>query len=148
MTKRCDRNRNRSKRRAIYCPIHGCYLDSASHKYRLYADRPEHLKQRGVSNRKALTLIQTHTAVPILGEWLEAFWCRECQETSWYHVRHFGHKNVSHKRDDYEVRPAPYSLWQQATGVIQSEGNPSVGEFTRKSARMNSYKAIKGLQYS
>jgi hypothetical protein len=147
MTKRCDRNRNRSKRRAICCPIHGCYLDSASRKYRLYADRPEHLKQRGISNRKALTLIQTHTTVPILGEWLEAFWCGDCQETRWYHVRHHGHQNASHRRDEYEVRPAPYALWQQATGVIHPQGNPSVGEFTRKSARMNRYQGIKDWRY-
>ena len=147
MTKRRDRNRNRSKRRAIYCPMHGCYLDSASRKYRLYADRPKHLKQRGFSNRKALTLIQTHTTVPILGEWLEAFWCSECQATSWYHVRRCEHQTPSHQRHNYEICPAPYYLWQQATGVIHPEGNPSVGEFTRKSARMSSYQGIKDLRF-
>jgi hypothetical protein len=50
MKKRCDRNRKRSKRRAIYCPIHGCYLDSASRKYTIYADKVHHLQQHGVGN--------------------------------------------------------------------------------------------------
>lgn len=147
MPKRCERNRNRSKRRAIYCPIHGCYLDSASRKFQLYADKPEQLRQRGMGNKKALTLIQSHTAVPIVGEWLEAFWCRECDEKAWYHVRRGSHAENSHTRVKYDIRLAPQTLWQQATGVIQPNGNPSVGEFTRKSARASSYTGVKGFRY-
>lgn len=144
---RRSRNRNRSKRRAIFCPIHGCYLDSASRKYQLYADRPEQLRQRGMGRRAALTLVQTHTAVPILGEWLEAFWCPECQETTWCHVRRHSNDAASHIRDRFDIRRAPQSLWQQASGVIQPGGNPSVGEFTRKSARMTTYQGVRGFRY-
>lgn len=38
------RNRKRSKRRAIFCSIHSCYMDSVSQKHRLYADKSEHLR--------------------------------------------------------------------------------------------------------
>ncbi|GAB4466004.1 MAG: hypothetical protein OHK0037_21320 [Elainellaceae cyanobacterium] len=68
-------------------------------------------------------------AVPLEGEWLEAFWCGECQATNWYHVRKERDRNL------YEISLAPDELWRQAVGVVSIEGNPSVGEFTRKQAR-------------
>lgn len=129
MQRRCDRNRKRSKRRAIYCPTHGCYLDSASQKYSLYADRVEHLRQHGVGRRSALMLMATQTAVVLNNEWLEAFWCKECQTIEWYHVRH--------SVRTYQITVAPSQLWQRAIGVNHPEGNPSVGEFTRRQARMS-----------
>jgi hypothetical protein len=128
------RNRKRSQRRALYCPHHGCYLDSASRKYPLYADRPEHLQQRGFNRKTALTLVNSCTAVPLVGEWLEALWCAECQEIQWYHVKQVT-GTASHQRRSYHLELAPAPLWQQASGVIHPEGNPSVGEFTRRSAR-------------
>ena len=78
MQRRCDRNRKRSKRRAIYCPVHECYLDSVSQKHRLFAQRSEHVRQQGIEQRNSLLLED---------EWLEAFWCEQCQKTKWYHVR-------------------------------------------------------------
>ncbi|WP_082803734.1 MULTISPECIES: hypothetical protein [unclassified Anabaena] len=128
MQRRCDRNRKRSKRRAIYCPIHGCFLDSVSQKYRMFADQPGQLQQRGLSRRAASLLITNQTAVPVEGEWLEAFWCEECQETKWYYVRQSSDRT-------YEISLAPRELWQQVAGVIDPHGNPSVGEFTRRNAR-------------
>ncbi|MBW4433648.1 MAG: hypothetical protein KME28_18490 [Pelatocladus maniniholoensis HA4357-MV3] len=139
MQRRCDRNRKRSKRRAIYCPIHGCYLDSVSQKYPLFADRPGQLQQRGIGRQTALFLVAKKTAVPLEGEWLEAFWCDQCQEKRWYHVK---------KRDRiYEVSIAAPELWQQAMGVIYPEGNPSVGEFTRRHARMVGCKSSKDFGF-
>ncbi|MEH1965224.1 hypothetical protein [Nostoc sp.] len=140
MQRRCDRNRKRSKRRAIYCPIHSCHIDSVSQKYKMFADQAGQLQQRGMSRRNALMLVANQTAVPIEGEWLEAFWCEECQQTTWYHIR---------KCDDrtYEISVAPQELWQQVTGVIDSLGNPSVGEFTRKSARQVGYQGLRGFQF-
>lgn len=120
---RRNRNRKRSKRRAICCPMHGCYLDSASQKYPLYADRAEQLQQRGMSKRKARTVVSSHKTVLLSGEWLEAFWCGECQSQQWYHVR----------RDDndrYKVSLALRELWHQASGVMPDRGNPSVSEYT------------------
>jgi hypothetical protein len=125
--RRCDRNRKRSKRRAIYCLVHRCYLDSVSQKYYLYANHPGELQKRGIGKQKAHLLIATKTNVPLNGEWLEAFWCEECQKTEWYRVKkHFA---------TYSVVIASAELWQQAMGVINPEGNPSVGEFTRRHAR-------------
>jgi hypothetical protein len=117
LTRRCDRNRKRSKRRAIYCPIHSCHLDSVSRKYRIDADK-------FLSQRTGSLLISKYRTVPIKAEWLEAFWCQECQQKNWYYIRHF---------DDgkYEISLAPRELWQQLTGVMGSQGNPAVGEFTR-----------------
>lgn len=74
------------------------------------------------------------------GEWLEAFWCDECQSREWYHVRRF-------ENNQYEVSIAPTELWQQATGVIHPHGNPSVGEFTRKFAQKTTYPAIREFHF-
>lgn len=130
------RNRNRSKRRAIYCPIHHSYLDSVSQKYSLYASKPEHLQQRGFDRRLALTVMASYSAIPLHGEWLEAFWCNDCQENRWYHVQKTGMNN-------YTLHAAPEELWLQASGVISSTGNPTVGEFTRRVARQTNFNGIR-----
>lgn len=143
LQRRCDRNRKRSKRRAIYCPIHGCYLDSVSQKHALYADRADQLQQRGMNRRHALMLVASQTAVPLEGEWLEAFWCPECEETKWYHIR----KRDCEGRSLYEVMPAPRELWQQATGLIHPHGNPSVGEFTKRQSRLITFQGIKDFRF-
>ncbi len=129
MQRRCDRNRKRSKRRAIYCPIHKCSLNSVSPKCSLFADSAQQLQQRGVGRKPALILIATEGTISLKGEWLEAFWCEHCQGTKWYHVQKTGDRT-------YHVSVAPQNLWEQATGVIHPDGNPSVGEFTRRHARM------------
>lgn len=135
LQRRCDRNRKRSQRRAIYCPIHGCHLHSVSQKYSLYADQIEQLQQRGVGRRQAMLSIANRAAVPLEGEWIEAFWCDQCQAREWFHVR---------KTDRvYEVSIAPPELWQQATGVIDPHRNPSVGEFTQRHARSRGYLGVK-----
>ncbi|NMG06329.1 hypothetical protein [Brasilonema sp. UFV-L1] len=131
MHKRCDRNRKRSKRRAIYCPTHQCYLNSMSQKYPLFADRAEQLHQRGISRQKALMLMAKKTAISLDCEWLEAFWCEQCNESKWYHVKK--------QACIYHVSVASPELWRQAVGVIHLEGNPSVGEFTRRHARKVGY---------
>jgi hypothetical protein len=138
---RCDRNRKRSKRRAIYCPMHGCHLDSVSPKYPLFADRPEQLQQRGISRRDALMLVATRTAVPLEGEWVECFWCEQCQQTKWYHIR-------SREDRSFEVSIAPSELWQYVTGAIDPNGNPSVSEFTRRSSRADGYDYIKDFKFA
>ena len=134
---KCVKNRSRSKRRSIYCPIHDCYLDSMSKKYYLFADRPEQLEARGVSRVAAQTSISFHTTISITGEWLEAFWCDRCQHTKWYYVC---------KTDRvYDISPAPDELWQRVTGVVHPNGNPSVGEFTRREARVKRYQGVKAF---
>lgn len=129
LQRRCDRSRKRSKRRAIHCPIDGNYLDSVSPKHLLFADLSEQLQQRGVSRKNSLLLMSKQSTVPLDGEWLEAFWCKECQSTQWYHVHKIGPRS-------YNLSVAPAELWQQAQGVLDPNGNPSVGEFTRRQSRM------------
>ncbi len=129
MQKKCVRNRKRSQRRRIYCPEHGCFLDSVSQKYSLYTESAEILRARGMNRLSALMLVASRTAIRLDGEWLEAFWCPLCQETRWYHICRKGER-------EYEVQPVPPNLWHQAMGVIHPEGNPSVGEFTRRQARI------------
>jgi hypothetical protein len=131
----------RSNRRQIYCPTHASYLEGVSRRYRLYADTVEQLRTRGVSRRRALLLYSTQTTVSLEGEWLEKFWCDCCQTAEWYHVIKSGERS-------YTVSKAPRELWQQVSGVINAEGNPSVGEFTRKSARMNGYQGLKGFNFA
>ncbi|MDZ8079539.1 MAG: hypothetical protein RMX35_10625 [Nostoc sp. DcaGUA01] len=140
MQRRCDRNRKRSKRRGIYCPIHGCYLESRSQKYQLFADQAGQLQERGMSRRSALMLVASQTAVSLEGEWLESFWCDECQQTKWYHVCKIDERT-------YKVCIAPQELWQHVTGAIDPQGNPSVGEFTRRQSRVLNYHSIKDFQF-
>jgi len=139
LQKRCDRNRKRSKRRSIYCPVHSCCLDSVSPKYTLFADQASQLQNRGVSKLNALMLMANQTAVPLSGEWLEAFWCNECQGNQWYHVRKVN--------SVYDLSIAPPELWQQANGVINPHGNPSVGEFTRRNSRMLGFNGVKDFGF-
>jgi hypothetical protein len=132
------RKKRRSKRRSIFCLVHHCYLDSASKKYRLFDDQPGQLQARGVSTLAAQILIKSHTTIGVTGEWVEAFWCEECQETTWYHVYKIGDRS-------YEIAIAPDSLWQSVGGVVHPNGNPSVSEFTRNAARMKGYQGLKAF---
>ena len=137
MTTTRRRNRKRSKRRAIYCPIHGCYIDSVSQKHRLYADKAEHLRERGMGRKASLRVMASYTTVPLDGEWLEAFWCEECQQNEWYWVT----QNPETKT--YTLNRIPENLWQQAQGVILATGNPTVSEFTRRQSRRMNYYGVK-----
>jgi hypothetical protein len=132
------RKKRRSKRRSIFCPVHNCYLDSASKKYRLFDDQPGQLQARGVNTLAAQMLIKSHTTIGVTGEWVEAFWCEECQETIWYHVYKIGDRS-------YKIAIAPDALWQSVGGVVHPNGNPSVSEFTRNAARMKGYQGLKAF---
>ncbi|WP_008312897.1 hypothetical protein [Leptolyngbya sp. PCC 6406] len=140
LQRRCDRNRKRSKRRAIFCPEHGCLVHSVSQKYPLYAEFAEQLQDRGMGRRASLLVVATHGAVLLEGEWLEAFWCDDCNETRWYHVRRVGDRA-------YEAELAPVYLWEQATKVIHPRGNPSVSDFTRRQARMTNFNGVKDFRF-
>jgi hypothetical protein len=137
--RRCDRNRNRSKRRAILCPLDQSPLDSVSPKYALYADKAEQLQQRGLSRKRAFSLMANQTTVRLDGEWLEAFWCPLCQQRNWFHVRKLNSST-------YSLSFAPGSLWQQVSGVIYPHGNPSVGEYSRRQARSVTFDGLKDFQ--
>jgi hypothetical protein len=130
------RNRRRPKRRRIFCPVHDCYLDSVSPKrHLLYAHNIEQLRQQGMTRKRASLLLQQQTVVTLAQEWLEACWCPECQESKWYHIRRS-------EEGHYAVTVAAREQWQQADGVINPEGNPSVGEFTRRQASGRGHASI------
>jgi hypothetical protein len=136
--KRCDRNRKRSKRRSIYCPIHGCYIDSVSQKYGLFAEKAGQLQERGIKRKEAMMLVAAKTTISLEGEWIEGFWCEECQETKWYHIHKDGNK--------YGISIAPPELWQQATGVINPHQNPSVSEFTHRQSQIPGGNSVKDFR--
>jgi hypothetical protein len=133
---RSSRNRKRSKRRNILCPLHGCYLDSVSQKHPLYADTPGQLQSKGINRLSAHMLIRINTTVSISGEWLENLWCDQCQVSRWYHVQKTGDRS-------YEIAAAPEALWRRVSGVIDPAGNPSVGQFTREQSRLTRYRGIR-----
>jgi hypothetical protein len=139
LQRRCDRNRKRSKKRAIYCPTHGCHLSSVSPKHSLFVKSAKELQQRGISRQSSQLLIANNATVLLEDEWLEAFWCEECQETKWYHVKKCTQKPSSDKVI-YKASLAPPEQWQQAIGVINPEGNPSVSEFTRRQSKRVPYR--------
>ncbi|MBE9174545.1 hypothetical protein IQ225_03025 [Synechocystis salina LEGE 06155] len=133
-----SRHRRRSKRRPIHCPIHGCHLDSVSQKHGLYADKIAHLRSRGYTQKKASLVLGDRPVISLTGEWLEEFWCPECQSKQWYYVR----KEANIKEANiYVVTPAPRSLWQTATGVIDPKGNPSVSQYTKTNASQHQIKS-------
>jgi hypothetical protein len=138
--KKSPRNRKRSQRRKILCPIHGTYLESASQKYPMFADTADQLQSRGVSPRSARLLMAGRTTIALDGEWLESFWCEHCQQTEWYYVKKLGDR-------DYEVTVAPQELWQQVHGVIDQRGNPSVSQFTLDASRMVGYQGLKQFRF-
>lgn len=74
------RNRKRSKRRAIFCPIHLGYLESRSPKYKVPACQEKDDDAVQIDGA-------ADEAAPFLCEWVESFWCPECQVKSWYHVK-------------------------------------------------------------
>jgi hypothetical protein len=138
---RGKKKHRRAKRRQIHCPLHGCYLDSVSRRYRLYADTVEQLRDRDISRKRVLLLYSTQTTIGLECEWLECFWCACCQSSNWYHVIKQGERS-------YCIAQAPRKLWQQVIGVINAEGNPSVSEFTRKNSRMPGYLGIRAVDYA
>ena len=85
-------------------------------------------------------LVAKRGSVVVSGEWLEAFWCPECETVDWYHVRRLGDRQ-------YQVSSVPQALWQQAVGVIDPRGNVSVSEFTRRHSRMVKFGGVKDFRF-
>lgn len=132
VSRRCERNRNRTRPggRRITCPIHGFCLKSCSRKYPIFAENLGQLREGGISKRRAQLSLTVSQTVPLQHEWLESFWCNECNDVTWYHVR---------KVDDrHLLQTATPEHWQRATGVAPPPGfNPSVSEFSQREAHLN-----------
>ena len=77
-----------------------------------------------------------HATVALTGEWLESFWCEECQQNEWYWV-------VRSPEGRYTLKTVPADLWERSQGGILTEGNPTVSQFTRRHSRQPSYRGMK-----
>lgn len=126
------RPRRRARRRELRCPVHPTLkLFSVSAKHHIYLTDRGALMLRGLSKRRADAVMQAYRQVlPLTDEWIEGFWCEGCNGTNWWHVRR-------HDRHEYSLSRVPAELWEQASGVIRPEGNPSVSQYTRRQARAN-----------
>lgn len=136
------RTRQRSKRREIHCPRHPEErIFSVSGKYHLYLTDVGQIVIRGLSKRKADELLAAYKRVlPLSDEWIECFWCEDCQASSWWHVKRLN-------RLQHELNPVPRELWEQATGVIRAEGNPTVSEFSRRQARASGVHGLRQYRF-
>lgn len=125
-----SRGRRRPRRRELFCPLHPEEkLFSVSPKHYLYVTEVGQLVIRGLNRRKADELLAAYKHVlPLTNEWLECFWCASCGTSAWWHVRR-------HDRLEHSLSKVARELWEQATGVIRPEGNPTVSQFTRRQAR-------------
>ena len=122
------RNR-RSKSRELFCPAHPEQRISGNgRKYFLHLLKPEDLRLRGMSEKRARLVIQAYPVLVLSNEWLEELFCPKCGNSHWCHV-------VRHDRVAHTLRWAPRELWEQVAHVDPCVPNPSVGEFTRRSAR-------------
>lgn len=118
--KRSTRNRNRSKRRAILCPVHTCHLESHSPKYKLAANQVNQLTVQVAVNPGAVG-DHADEELPkggLQGEWIERFWCPECKRQCWYHI-----KEVSPRC--YKVELASGDLCQQVSEIASALADPS-----------------------
>ncbi len=122
--------RNRRPRpRQLFCPAHPDQrIEGNGRKYFLHLLRPEELRARGMSDKKAKLVIQAHPVLVLSNEWLEELFCPCCGESRWCHV-------VKRDGTRHSVSWAPRELWQQVAHVDPLVPNPSVSQFTRQSAR-------------
>ena len=82
----------------------------------------------GWPDKTAQLVIQAYPVLVLSNEWLEELYCPQCGSSHWCHV-------IQHNRVEHTVRWAPRDLWQQVAHVDPSCPNPTVSEYTRRSAR-------------
>jgi hypothetical protein len=131
----------RPKRRQLFCPAHPEQrIEGNGKKYFLHLLSPEELKARGMSDKRAKLVINAYPVLVLSNEWLEELFCPQCGCSRWCHI-------IQQERHSYEVRWAPQELWQQVAHVDPLEANPTVSEFTRRSARRPGLKRADGRRY-
>lgn len=81
-----------------------------------------------MSHKRAQLVIQAYPVLVMSNEWLEELFCPQCGSSHWCHITKVD--QVVH-----QVRWAPRELWEQVAHVDPLVPNPSVGQFTRQSAR-------------
>jgi hypothetical protein len=135
------RQRSRPKGRELVCPAHpNTRICGNGRKYYLHLLRAEELRARGLSDKRARLVIQAHPVLVLSNEWLEELFCPECGSSRWCHV-------VRHDKVRHDVRWAPRDLWHQVAHVDPLVPNPSVSQFSRRSARRATLKRTDGKRY-
>ena len=124
-----SRKRTRPQRRQLLCPAHPEQrIEGNGRKYFLHLLRPEELRARGMSDKRARLVLDAYPVLVLSNEWLEELFCPQCGCSHWCHV-------TRHDRVQHSVRWAPRELWQQVAHVDPMVPNPTVSQFTRRSAR-------------
>jgi hypothetical protein len=93
-----------------------------------------------MSDKKARLVIEAYPVLVLSNEWLEDLFCPKCGGSRWCHV-------IRHDRVEHTVRWAPRELWQQVAHVDPLVPNPTVSQFTRRSARRASLTRADGKRY-
>ena len=136
-----QRRNRRPKRRQLLCPAHPEQrIEGNGKKYFLHLLKPEELKARGMTHKTAQLVIQAYPVLVLSDEWLEELYCPQCGGSRWCHITLLD-------RVEHQVRWAPRELWQQVAHVDPLHPNPTVSEFTRRSARRPSLKRADGKRF-
>ena len=123
------RRNRRPKRRTLFCPAHPDQrIEGNGRKYFLHLLSPEELQQRGMTAKRAQLVINAYPVLVLSDEWLEELFCPQCGTSRWCNI-------TKHDRVNHSVRWAPRDLWEQVAHVDPTEANPTVSEYTRRSAR-------------
>jgi len=137
---RVDRRNRRPQRRQLFCPAHPEQrIEGNGKKYYLHLLKPEQLRERGMGHRKAQLVIEAYPVLVLSDEWLEELFCQQCGTSRWCHI-------TKHNRVEHTVRWAPRELWDQVAHVDPLHPNPTVSEFTRRSAGRPSLKRADGIR--
>jgi len=140
LTSSSRRNR-RTQRRQLFCPAHPKQrIEGNGQKYFLHLLTPEQLQQRGMSHLRAKLVIEAYPVLVLSDEWLEQLFCPQCGSSRWCHIN-------KHNRVEHTVRWAPRELWEQVAHVDPLHPNPTVSEFTRRSAGRPSLKRADGKRF-
>lgn len=123
------------------CPAHPEQrIQGNGRKYFLHLLTPEQLRERGMSDKRAKLVIEAYPVLVLSNEWLEELFCPACGGNRWCHV-------IRHDSTQHTVRWAPRELWQQVAHVDPLVANPTVSDFTRRSARRASFSRNDGKSY-
>jgi len=135
------RRNRRPQKRQLFCPAHPEQrIEGNGKKYYLHLLTPEQLCDRGMGHRKAQLVIEAYPVLVLSDEWLEELFCPHCGTSRWCHI-------TKNNRVEHTVRWAPRDLWQQVAHVDPLQPNPTVSEYTRRSARRPSPKRADGQRF-
>jgi len=125
----------------LFCPAHPQQrIQGTGKKYFLHLLSAQELQQRGMPAKTAQLVINAYPVMVLSNEWLEELFCPKCGSNRWCHL-------IKHDRVEHSVRWAPRELWEQVAHVDPVVANPTVSEFTRRSARRANIKRADGKRF-